>query len=392
MHIRFADRAVSTSRVSQRVMLDNGYMQAPGKVARAGTQRYVGADFDDASLSHISEQRGANVGPLDPIIVYRPPDVVFDPAVMAAFDNIDITIEHPADKNVDSKSYLEKSVGHSISAGRQEGDWMVVDLLIKAQKAIAAAQQGKVELSAGYDGEYQYAPGTTPDGEAYDLILTSITPNHIALCDTARAGHEARLADSKPNGVEPMKVRLADGQNVDVSDDNATLIQRSIDSAQQAAAAAQRQASEAEAERDALKDENETLKAKTADSAIAARVQEVTAVQRDAALLTGKLADSASIDPHAIRAAALEGAGIKCRYADSWKDADPAKTEARFDTEVERKQEEADADEDLKARTADSHSKLAGDAAQAFKANTADSASAREAGRSEYMKSLGIKR
>ncbi|WP_414501708.1 DUF2213 domain-containing protein [Zymobacter sp. IVIA_5232.4 C2] len=388
MHIRFADRA-TVGKVSQRVVLDNGYMQVPGKVARAGLQRYVGADFLPADLAAIEQQHGRTIGPLDPIIIYRPPEIVFDPATMAAFDNVDVIIDHTAANFVDTQTYESDSVGHAISAGRQEGDWMVVDLLIKAQRAIDAIGRGKTALSAGYDGQYRYAPGTTPDGQHYDLILTSIKPNHIALCDIARAGPAARLADSQSTGVLPMKIRLADGTSVDVADENArTLIQRELDSAAQAAQTAQQEASQAVAERDALKDENEKLLARTSDSAIAARVQEVTAVQHDAAQLTGRVADSASIDPHAIRAQALDQMGIKCRYADSWQNADPARTEARFDAELEKKQAEQEQQSTVAAKTADSLRNLGNDAANSVAHHTGSPDQARRAARDQYFNRL----
>lgn len=147
---------------------------------------------------------------------------------------MDVTIDHPDDL-VDSTTFKEVTAGHAISPGRQDGDFVVVDFLIKDQRAIDEIDKGKAELSAGYTSEYDDTPGMAPDGTAYEYVQRDITINHIALCDQARAGHKARLFDNKPTGVKPMpKVTLDSGVKVEVADENAyTLIQLTIDSLRQ---------------------------------------------------------------------------------------------------------------------------------------------------------------
>lgn len=165
----------------------------PGRVARTGVQQYT------------AQELGLTDRPPNELVnVYRPPEEVFKPESLASYDNADITLQHPNDF-VDSKTFKAVSVGHATTAGRRFGDFVVVDHLIKDQAAIDAINAGTAELSAGYSAEYILQPGVAPCGTPYEFIQTDILVNHIALCDSARAGHLARLFDSnKPKEQKPM--------------------------------------------------------------------------------------------------------------------------------------------------------------------------------------------
>jgi len=362
MKLRVQDKNASLG--SRREFTDNGYLKVPGRVARVGVQDYRAVEFD---YQAINKQFGLQLKPMDVMRVYRPPESVFDPISLASYDNADITVEHPGDF-VGAENYMGTSVGHVMSEGRQDPDdpsWVEVDLLIKDGFAIKAIDSGKAELSAGYEAEYDYQPGTTPSGEAYDFIQSGIGVNHVAICDKARAGHGARIFDSQKEHEMP-KVKLFDGATVEVPDENTqTIIQKAIDSLVGTLDSEKARADKAEATRDSLDGELTTLKAKASDSALSERVTLVLAARDSAVRLAGKEFTTDSCDPIAIKAQALEAAGVKCRKAEKWADASPAYIEAFFDAEMERKEDDEDEESANKQKANDSINSLANDLSNA---------------------------
>lgn len=350
MRITVRDR-VAFPVTSQREITPEGYLKVPGRVARSGIQQYLAAEL------------GLTDRPPGQIVnVYRPPEEVFKPDSLASYDNKDVTIDHPDDL-VDSGTFKEVTAGHAISAGRQDGDFVVVDLLIKDQAAIDAIDRGKAELSAGYTSEYDQTPGTAPDGTPYEFIQRDITINHIALCDQARAGHLARLFDHKPTGAKPMpfKVVLDSGVRVEVADEaTQQLIQTTIDNLKKRVKDAEEEKEKAEAgkdsaeeelekekaQSDAKDEEIEELKEKTSEDAISKRVADLLAVRDSAVKVAGTGFTCDATDPLKIKRAALDAAGIKCRKYESWDKAPDAYVTAYFDAEEERKENDDDDEED----------------------------------------------
>lgn len=354
---------------SQRTIDERGYMTIlNNRVARAGVQYYLGAEFLPEDLQNISKELGRDIGVFDKLGFYRPEDVVFSKNVLDSYDNVDVTLDHPYDKIVDAESYEDKEVvGHVISPGRRSGNWMLVDLMIKSKKGTDAIDSGKVGLSAAYTSTFKPKCGITDSGEKYDMILESVIPNHIAICQVGRAGPEARLSDSKPEIKNMAVIKLADGSKLELNEDNVASIQLAINDAESRAQKVEAELSKVEADRDRLADENEKLKVQTADEAVNEKLKELLVARDGAQLLTGKIVDSASLDANEIRANALDEAGIKCRYTDSgkWADADAAKVEARFDTEVDARAESKQEEAVLVADAETTHQALAADAVKA---------------------------
>jgi hypothetical protein len=70
------------------------------------------------------------------------------------------------------------------------------DVIFYDEDAYNAYKNGRHELSAGYD--VASVAVDNPDAVGYDLRVVDIPAiNHVALCDSARAGHNARILDSK---------------------------------------------------------------------------------------------------------------------------------------------------------------------------------------------------
>lgn len=366
---------------SVRVITDEGFLKVPGRVAKAGNvQQYLASELELTDRA-----------PTDVVNVYRPPESVFDADSLASYDNADVTVEHPDDL-VTADTYREVSVGHAISGGRQEGEFVVVDLLIKDGAAIKAIDSGKAELSAGYLAEYVHQPGVTPDGTPYEFIQRGIRVNHIALCDHARAGREARLFDHKAakEAGMPYKVTLDKGIKVEVADEQTqTLVQSTLDSlrkqvadAQQAVKDAEAAKEKAEAEKDATDEENKELKEKASEDAISARVSEVIGSMDSARKLAGAEFATDSVSPIAIMRAALDAAEVPCKRHETWDKAPEAYVQAAFDVAVEKKEAEDEEEEKAKAKTGDSHRALGADLS---KVKTGDAQATRDANYEAFL-------
>lgn len=383
MRITVVDR--QSFRVdSQRTILDNGYLSVPGRVARTGVQQYT------------AQELGLTDRPPNEIVnVYRPPEEVFKPKSLASYDNSDITVQHP-DDFVTSVTYKEVSVGHATSVGRQDGEYVVVDLLIKDQNAIDAVNAGTAELSAGYSAEYIRRPGIAPCGTPYEFIQADIFINHTALCDSARAGHLARLFDSKkPKEQKTMpQITLDSGAKVEVADQaTATLIQTTLDSlvkriktGDETQAQLEGEIAELEVKLEKKEDELEELKSETSDSAIQRRVDQVVDALGGARKIAGKAFTCDSMDPLTIKRSALDAAGIKCKKYATWDKAPDAYVSAWFDAEEERKESEDEDDPEKENKgTNDSHRRFANDMNNAMRRNTGDAQQQRANARNTFL-------
>lgn len=381
MRITVTDR-LSFRVDSQRKILDNGYLSVPGRVARAGVQQYTAQELELTDRP-----------PNELVNVYRPPEEVFKPESLASYDNCDITLQHP-DDFVDSKTYKAVSVGHATSPGRKFGEFVVVDLLIKDQIAIDAVNAGTAELSAGYSAEYIRKPGIAPCGTAYEFIQAGILINHTALCDSARAGHLARLFDSKKPKEQNLmpQITLDSGAKVEVADQaTATLIQTTLDSLMKRIRTGDESQEKLEGEIARLEvalekkeEELEVVKAETSDSAIQRRVDQVVDALGGARKIAGKEFTCDSMDPLTIKRAALDAAGIKCKKYATWDKAPDAYISAWFDAEEERTELEDEDDPDEKP-TNDSHRRFAKDMNNAITRNTGDANQQRVNARNNFL-------
>jgi hypothetical protein len=147
-------------------------------------------------------------GPDGLVHVMRGEDDVFRPETLASFQGKPITNDHPVDF-VSPENWQRLSVGVVLNPRRGEGEHgscIIADLLVTDATAIDAIQSGKVELSAGYDAEYEYlGPGRA---RQYNILA-----NHVALVERGRCGAICSIGDQKTvntNEVKPMTKRTAD--------------------------------------------------------------------------------------------------------------------------------------------------------------------------------------
>lgn len=132
---------------------------------------------------------------------------LFDPASVRSFAALALTNNHPTELLTPATvgTYQIGSVGEP----RRDGDRLVSMLGVLRADAVTAVEGGKVELSCGYTADLDETPGTHPKltcpecgTNKYDASQRDRRGNHVAICNAARAGHEARIRlDSAGNAV-----------------------------------------------------------------------------------------------------------------------------------------------------------------------------------------------
>lgn len=171
---------VKTQLSPHKYKTPEGYLYCKDSIiARTGKQTYLKSELYPGSESD------------ETIDVDRPFSEVTNPLTIASFEDKPITNEHP-DENVGPDNYNELAIGHTknVRVGPEKVDGetvLLADLIITDAQAINDIENGKCELSCGYDCDI------TDDDEPKQI---NIRGNHVALCECGRAGC-ARIIDSK---------------------------------------------------------------------------------------------------------------------------------------------------------------------------------------------------
>lgn len=122
--------------------------------------------------------------------IFREEDEVFHPEAIASFMGKPVTNDHPA-TDVTPENWNELAVGTCMNPRRGLGamdDLLIADLLITNADAIQEVQDGKREVSCGYEADYEEtAPGAGRQ--------TDIRGNHIALVESGRCGARCAISD-----------------------------------------------------------------------------------------------------------------------------------------------------------------------------------------------------
>lgn len=331
---------------TSRVYTDEGFLKVPGRVAKTGTQQYLRREL------------GLDGNPNDLVTVYRPPEEVFKQESLDGFKLADITYIHPKEL-VNSKNYKAATVGVVDGSGRQDGDFVVCDLLIKDADAIKNVESGISQLSAGYTAEYVPEKGVTADGIPYDFVQRDIKINHVAIVPVARAGQQARIFDNEPKGINMYKVTLDGGRTVEFDDEaRALLVTDSIERLQKAVKDGEAKLQASQATIDAQKEKIDKLEKEDGetDDKIKEAVEKVSKTKDSAILVAGDKFTCDSVDVTEIQRSAL----AIVRPNIKWSDKDANYVSAAFDMAIE----------DAKSKPAtvvnDQLTKLAADGAKQF--------------------------
>jgi hypothetical protein len=155
------------------------------------------------------------------INVYVSADDLFKPEVIQSFNGVDATDYHPPKNEINASNWKDYHIGDSENV-RQEGEFMMGDLIIKDQNSINAIQSNeRIEISLGYSADLVIEQGTAPDGTPYQAKFINFKGNHVALVKYGRCGGDCRIGDHKPNPKgKKMEVKV-NGIRFEIGDNQA---------------------------------------------------------------------------------------------------------------------------------------------------------------------------
>lgn len=190
---RAADVLVDEQIGRTRYLTPEGYLFCEGaRVARIGPMLYRQDEVPDIEPS----------GP-GMITITRDADVLFAPETISSFVGKPVTNNHPPDF-VKPETFRTYCVGVTLNPRRGDGiesDYLLADLLITDEDAIAEVLASKRELSPGYSApREQVRPGLGRQ--------TQIIGNHVALVERGRGGPACAIQDGLPDDP-PSKTKEA---------------------------------------------------------------------------------------------------------------------------------------------------------------------------------------
>ncbi|GAA0083138.1 DUF2213 domain-containing protein [Clostridium sp. CTA-6] len=148
---------------------------------------------------YLPEELGIEGSQNELIKVYRDPDEVFSKTAIASFEGKPVTDEHPPDLlTADNSKIFIKGTTQNVRQDKKESDLLIADLIIYDSVLIDEVDQGKREVSCGYECDYK----ENEDG-TYSQI--DIRGNHVAVVEAGRAGNRVSIKDSKNNKLEGEK-------------------------------------------------------------------------------------------------------------------------------------------------------------------------------------------
>ncbi len=146
-------------------------------VARTGDMEYLSCELGFPGMGIVK--------------VHRSPEEVFSDAALASFEGKPVTDGHPPELvSSETATLYERGHAQNIRRGAEEWDgYVIADLHIHDRSLIQAVQNGKREISCGYECEYiDNGDGT--------YSQKNIRGNHIAVVTRGRAGKRAAILDS----------------------------------------------------------------------------------------------------------------------------------------------------------------------------------------------------
>jgi hypothetical protein len=155
-------------------------------ISRVGWYEYLGDEIG------ADDQSGKVVK------VFRSPEEVFSAGAIASFEGKPVTDEHPPELVTPENAtrYAKGAVQNVRQGSGQETDLLLADLVIYDQTLINEVQDGKREVSCGYDVNYL-------DNGDGTYSQQQISGNHVAVVKSGRAGNRVAIKDSKEKNPNP---------------------------------------------------------------------------------------------------------------------------------------------------------------------------------------------
>lgn len=148
-------------------------------IARTGSMDYLESELNPAGSSSKM------------VKVLRSPEEVFSEAALSSFEGKPVTNEHPPEL-LTPETYSLYAKGHAQNIRKGVGEWeghMMADLHIQDEALIREVQEGKREISCGYDCVWS-------DNGDGTYSQHDIRGNHVAVVTRGRAGKNVAILDS----------------------------------------------------------------------------------------------------------------------------------------------------------------------------------------------------
>ncbi len=222
---------------------------------------------------------------------YRPPEEVFHSDSLASFAQVPVTNDHPSvglltSKN--AKKYMMGSTGESVI---RDDDHVRTTVMVADESTIAQMEAGKTQLSCGYTCDVDDEPGTHPIYGKYDAIQRNIRGNHLAIVDSARAGHTARV---RMDGAAIMLASNLPGEDMAEDKDTVRALGAQLKTAEERADKAESEAKSEKLRADTNEGKMLTLESQVKD--LTAKVAgNAIALETDAVKLEKARADAAEL-------------------------------------------------------------------------------------------------
>lgn len=171
---------------SVRTLDDNGYLHVGiSNITKEQVAPYMGSEIPGFEKLGLKPDEIYNV--------YRPASELSKPATVESLNGIPVLLKHAEDS---AEAPASNRVGSTGTDAKWEPPYLTNSLHIQAADAIRRINDGTMrEISMGYfytpvlrHGEFE--------GEPYDVVMTDISCNHVALVEEGRAGHDVSVKDS----------------------------------------------------------------------------------------------------------------------------------------------------------------------------------------------------
>lgn len=152
---------------------DEGYLKGVAPIAKVGVMSYLMADG-----SILRE--------------FVPPETLFNDSSMSSLKMRPMTDTHPSEQKVDSENASYRQVGMTGEQVSHDDTYLYTNMVITDGYTINVIQDGRQELSPGYQVELLFQKGEY-NGDEYDAIQSDRQYNHVAVVDDARGGTDIRM-------------------------------------------------------------------------------------------------------------------------------------------------------------------------------------------------------
>lgn len=171
---------------SVRTVDDNGYLHVGiSNITKEQVAPYLGSEIPGFEKLGLKPDEIYNV--------YRPAAELSKPATVESLNGIPVLLKHAEDS---AEAPASNRVGSTGTDAKWEPPYLTNSLHIQDADAIRRINDGTMrEISMGYfytpvlrHGEFE--------GEPYNVVMTDISCNHVALVEEGRAGHDVSVKDS----------------------------------------------------------------------------------------------------------------------------------------------------------------------------------------------------